>query len=268
MTVGRLLVLFAAALAGCMDGSGTTAGGSGGAGGTPTVGGDGGTGGLTMTMTTTTTTTTALTCSMPVSTPEITGDCDLLQQDCPPGKTCVPAGTATVCQSSGGLKGPGKTCNLNNGTKECQAGLFCIGSFDIGICTRPCCKETKEPCGGGDCNLNVNFPNTTVTMCSYAETCTLFADGTCDPGLQCQLVYPMAGQAVCTLPAPVSALEGESCSAINECAASLVCFGGKCRYNCLLSGGVTEPGKGGCPEMQTCSDAYPQVDNDYGVCQP
>lgn len=271
MNAGRLLFLLAvpalSALAGCMDGSGAT-GGAGGGGSPPTTGG-GGTGGAATTTTTTTTTTTGpLTCSSNVSTPPLTGDCDLLQQDCPPGKTCVPGSTKTLCQSGGGLKGPGKVCNLGNGTNECQAGLFCIGANEIGICTRPCCKDDNQPCGGGDCNGEVNFGNVVVTMCSYSEQCALFQEGACDAGLKCQLVYPDKPLAVCTLPAPMNVPEGQGCQYVNQCGDNQVCLGGICRYSCSLSNSAGEAGKGGCLPMQKCVDVYPMVDSDFGACQP
>lgn len=252
-------------LTGCPNESATT-GGTGGSGGSTTT--TGGTGGAATTTTTTTTTTAPLTCSADVSKPPLDGDCDLLQQNCPPGKTCVPGATKTFCQSGGGLKGAGKTCNLNNGNNECQAGLFCIGANDIGICTRPCCTDNNEPCGGGDCNGEVNFGNVIVTMCSYSTQCTLFEEGTCADGLKCQLVYANQGLAVCTLPAPMNVAEGQPCQFVNQCGANQVCWASICRYNCLLTGGAVDPGKGGCPDTQACADLLPEAAGDVGVCQP
>lgn len=257
----------ALALTGCPNSSGTT--GETGGGGSVTTAGGGGAGGATTSTTTTTTTTMTvpLTCSSDVSTPPLSGECDLLQQNCPAGKTCVPGASQTMCQTGGGLKGPGKTCNLSNGNKECQAGLFCIGAKDIGICTRPCCKDNNEPCGGGDCNGEVNFPNVVVTMCSYSEKCTLFEEGTCATGLKCQFVYAEQGLAVCTLPAPADVPEGGVCQFVNECGESQVCWAGKCRYNCQVGGGG-DAGKGGCLAMQTCTAVYPEGAGDVGVCIP
>ncbi|MBK8257813.1 MAG: hypothetical protein IPK82_34735 [Polyangiaceae bacterium] len=263
-----LWVLLVGGIAACGDPNAT------GSGGESTTSGTGGTGGATTTETTsstiTSTTSTKLTCSVNVASPPFTGgECDMLAQDCPPGQTCVPGPNAkTFCKKGGGLKGPGKPCNLVSGVEECQAGLFCIGAGGIGICTRPCCRTTDEPCEGGDCNGKVDFGDVVIDMCSYAVQCQLFAENSCPNGQQCQLVYPNQGLAVCTLPAPKSVPEGEPCEFVNECDTNLVCWVDTCRYNCLLVGGDgLPPGEGGCPAGQTCMLVYPPEAGDVGVCQ-
>jgi hypothetical protein len=251
------------AYSGCEQAGGTTGTG----GGTPTSseGGSGGAGGdtgLTTTSSTTTTTAAPLTCAVPVTKPVIPkGECDLLQQDCPPGETCIPTmdGASTICRIGGGLKGAGKACTLN---EECQAGLFCVG-----FCTQPCCQQNDQPCGGGDCNIELGLPGgVTLFTCSYSEECTLFGADTCKNGQKCQFVYPNQGQAVCTIPAASPAQEGEPCVYINECGSMQICFGGFCRYNCKLNGGGT-PGTGGCPAGQACQDVLPPGAGGVGVCQ-
>jgi hypothetical protein len=241
--------------------SGSAGSGGSGAGGS----GSGGTGGAT----TTTTTTGPLTCSVPVTMPAILEEqCNLLQQDCPAGSTCVPnaTGTATLCRKEGGLKGTGKPCTLNSGLQECQAGLFCVGPPNgVGICTRPCCQADDQPCNGGDCNAEVNFPGVTIFMCSYSVQCTLFAENACENGQQCQLVYPAQGLAVCVFPSPDMVPEGGPCSHVNECTSAQVCLGGACRYNCKLGGGG-DPGSGGCSVGKTCQDLYMGTAGDIGVC--
>ena len=229
-------------------------------------GGSGGAGGATTSSSTTTTTSTTstapLTCSVAVTKPAIaTGECDLLQQNCPPGETCVPTmdGESTICRIGGGLKGPGKPCD---GDQECQAGLFCAG-----FCTQPCCQADDQPCGGGDCNVELGVPGGIIVFtCSYSEQCTLFGPETCKNGQKCQFVYSDQGLAVCTIPAASSVEEGEPCAYVNECGASQVCYGGFCRYSCKLTGGAT-PGTGGCPASQACQDVYPPTAGDVGVCQ-
>lgn len=247
------------AAAGCSSESGSS--GEAGSGGSPTTTSEGATGGST-----TTTTTGPLTCASPVSDPPLTGDCDLLQQDCPIGETCVAALAGTWCKSGGGLKGPGKTCNVANGNNECQAGLVCIGTSMIGLCTRPCCPDTDEPCGGGECILSANYNGVLVRMCYYSQTCTLFEPGTCPAGLQCQIVqkdsHPLP---ICTYPSDDSVSEGEACTHVNQCGEAQVCFNGKCRYSCKIDGSG-EPGTGGCLAGQTCLGTYPDLP-DLGVCQ-
>jgi hypothetical protein len=247
--------------AGCEQEAATTgAGGS-----TPTTEGGGGSGGDTGTTTTTTSTTTTtapLTCSVPVTKPVIaTGECDLLQQNCAPGETCVPTmdGTSTICRIGGGLKGAGKACSTDN---ECQAGLFCVG-----FCTQACCQADDQPCGGGDCNIELGLAGgITLLTCSYSEECTLFAADSCKNGQKCQFVYANQGKAVCTIPAADPQAEGEPCAYINECGSMQLCYGGFCRYNCKLSGGGAL-GTGACPQGQACEEVFPASAGDVGVCQ-
>ncbi len=207
-----------------------------------------------------------LTCAESYATPPITtGECDLLQQNCPPGETCQPTddGTSTICFKGGGLKGPGKPCIGGMNVQECQAGLFCIGPASGAFCTRPCCPADDQPCGGGHCDVSVDFGNVTVLMCTYSETCQLFKADQCKNGQQCQLLYPNLGLAVCTLPSDNQQPDGGPCGYVNECGESSICYGSTCHYNCLI-GGSGAPGEGGCPVGQSCSPAYP--DYGFGIC--
>jgi hypothetical protein len=274
MTARRLQLLgtaLAALLAqvSCNPESGGTAG-SGGA--TTTSSGGAGTGGSTGTTSTTTTTTTTMTgpitCKTPVSSPKISGKCDLLQQDCQIGETCVVTddNKSTICRKGGGLKGPGKPCSTD-AIDECEAGLVCVGpQSGIGFCTRPCCPDNDQPCGGGKCDTNVTYQSgLIVTMCSYSAKCTLFGPETCKNGQKCQFVYSNQGLAVCTIPAPNDVPDGGDCMAVNECSEASVCYLGKCHYNCKLDVGGT-PGTGGCPAGQTCKPAYPEAAGNIGIC--
>lgn len=267
----RLFGALTLALAGCSDGSGTSGGG--GAGGSSVTGG-GGAGGATTTSSSTTTTSTMtapLTCDESVTKPAIqNGECDLLQQDCPSGQTCRPTddGMSTFCRKEGGLKGAGKPCEKGAGIQECQAGLYCVGpSEGLGFCTRPCCPSNDEPCGGGYCNVEVDFgAGLTVFMCSYAEQCDLFVPGECKNGQKCQFVYANQGLAVCTLQSENAVPEGEACGYVNECPEMAVCYAGLCRYSCAMNSSA-QPGLGGCPAGQSCVAIYPNSP-DLGVCQP
>ncbi len=266
----RILIpaLFAIAVGGCNETSGSTGGGGTGA---ATSTGGGGAGGATTSSTSSSTTTTTitapLTCPDAITIPAITnGECDLLQQNCLPGETCQPTddGQSTFCYKGGGLKGPGKPCIGAGGVQECQAGLFCIGPANASFCTRPCCPTDDQPCGGGDCNGEVDFGNIVVYMCSYSEQCTLFETGQCKNGQKCQFVYSVQGLAVCTLPSDNDQPDGGPCTHVNECGENSLCYANTCHYNCKI-GGSGAPGLGGCPVGQTCFPAYP--DYGVGVCQ-
>lgn len=253
-------------LAGCSESTGSSA--SSGGGGAATTTGGGGSGGVTTTTSSTTTTTGPLVCPEPYTNPPITnGECDLLQQDCPAGQTCEPTddGKSTFCYKGGGLKGPGKPCLQVQGIQECQAGLFCIGPNGSAFCTRPCCPTDDKPCGGGDCNGEVNFGNVVVYMCSYSEQCTLFQPGDCQNGTKCQFVYTAQGLSVCTLPSDMDQPDGGPCTHVNECPEASICYGNTCHYNCKIDGVGLAVGQGGCPAGQTCNPVY--KDYGIGVCQ-
>jgi hypothetical protein len=179
----------------------------------------------------------------------------------------LPGPNATYCQKGGGLLGPGKSCNINNGDKECQAGLDCIGSGGAGFCTRPCCKDNNEPCGGGKCILGATVNGVTVNMCYYGQSCTLFTEGTCPENYQCQILFDgKEAFQLCTIRSDMPVAEGETCSAVNQCGDAQVCWNSRCRYSCKIGVGG-QPGAGGCLAGQSCQGIYPNL-SEIGVCQP
>jgi hypothetical protein len=201
-----------------------------------------------------------------------TGQCDLLQQDCPPGQSCRPqmmGGTfTTTCVMASGLKGAATACA---NTDECEAGLFCVANK----CTPVCCADPgSTSCGGGTCNLDLTFTMTTYFMrvCSFLQSCMLFTPGSCPAGEQCHLTDPMQGLAECIAPSGNPVMEGATCMYVNDCGESQLCLNemgmGVCRYNCDLTNWQTlQPGLGGCPAGRTCMNVGFMPPN-VGACRP
>ena len=200
------------------------------------------------------------------------GPCDLLQQDCEPGKSCRPqqavGGYTTKCYSDVGLKGPAEACTADN---ECQAGLFCIADQ----CRAICCPENDEPCNGGACNLNVSWAGSDsfTFMCSYSLACVLFTEDACPEGYECHLEDTQQGLVGCIQPSGQQVEEGGDCNFLNDCKDMQFCFGQNgeqnvCRYNCDLTTPEAAPGLGGCPAGQKCLENINFGIPSVSVCVP
>ncbi|HSN99604.1 MAG TPA: hypothetical protein VLS89_15020 [Candidatus Nanopelagicales bacterium] len=231
-------------------GGGGGAGGAGGGGNTTSSGGGQG----------------PIACSGSHSTvPE--GQCDLLQQDCPPGQTCEPSefngNWSTRCRTSNGLKGAGVPCF---GATECAAGLFCV---DVsGVCSPICCPDNGDPCGGGQCIVESGYGPYFTMMCAFDPACDLFQPDACEGGRQCHVTDGVQGLATCVAPSSQPAGEGEACSYLNDCGDMQHCEGNLCRYYCLLDAAPgTAPGLGGCPGGQACAERDYGIQG-VGICQP
>lgn len=189
-------------------------------------------------------------------------ECDLLAQDCPPGQGCieVPDGASFVaaCRSTNGLKDERLPCEFSN---ECKPGLACV----FGRCSPHCCPDNDEPCGGGDCNVVIEFGIFQSLFCSFTRQCQPFQPDACPEGEGC-FINAEQNLSSCI---PFSRMppggEGEPCSALNACDDQMSCTG-VCRFNCIVGAAGLEPGEGGCPEGQGCL-VQPGVDI-YGVCAP
>jgi hypothetical protein len=257
-------LLCAGALAACAgdgDGSGgaassatstTTGRGGGGAGGASSGGGEA-----------------PLPCDPGSYTSVPVGECDLLQQNCPPGNTCQPVSLggnwSTKCLGGTGLKGAGKSCV---GQGECAEGLFCITGNPGNVCAPVCCPETGQPCGGGQCLAQVPYGPYSTRLCTYDPQCQLFDPDACSSGGECHIADPEQGLATCTPKAPQQSDEGGSCAFINGCRTMQDCFNNICRYYCLTDlPGDLPPGEGGCPAGQACQPANFGISG-VGVCQP
>jgi hypothetical protein len=277
MTAYRIWALgfaLAGAIAACSGDDESTSAGPG--------GGGPGTGGQAPTTTSTTSTTSSssgggsgpILC-MSQYTNVVEEECNILQQDCPPGQTCRPIKTASGwksrCRADTGLKGPGKSCIFE---QECEAGLFCINSPN-GWCTPACCPDSNEPCGGGMCNVEADITNGQgpefVYMCSFAPECELLTENACASGQECHLSDATQGLATCIGPSGNQSDEGGPCQFLNDCKDMQHCTAppdNVCRYYCHVNAdpGVP-PGLGGCPAGESCIPTSLGVPN-VGLCLP
>ncbi|MBI4700424.1 MAG: hypothetical protein HY744_04525 [Deltaproteobacteria bacterium] len=200
------------------------------------------------------------------------GECDLLQQDCPPGSWCDVGSkegvTTTLCKaSSGGLKDTGAECKK---TSECTTGLKCLDDH----CSPYCCPSNDEPCKGGICDIQVGYPSGNFAMmCSYSQACKLF-EGSCPQGQACHVADQDQGLAVCDSPSGQPVEEGGKCKFRNDCGESQLCAckaadDCQCRHFCLVSSWQQkEPGKGGCLPGRTCKSWGQPALPDVGICEP
>jgi len=209
-----------------------------------------------------------LTCSEEFT--DITGDCDLLAQDCPNGQWCNVVSEKSVCVPiTGSLLKIGSECIQG----ECAAGLRCIG----GLCTPFCCPASNQPCGDGTCDVNVSFGSSYAMMCSFNPGCTLFK-GDCPEGTDCHIGDAEAGLAVCDEPASSFVGEGEVCKYRNDCGESQLCNkngsdkngeNGICRHLCKISDWMNlKPAKGGCEAERSCKPVNAGSFMDLGICEP
>jgi len=191
------------------------------------------------------------------------GECDLLQNDCPPGFGCEPVTDGdwtTGCVAGNGLKGPGQPC-VSAG--DCKPGSECV--FDV--CAPVCCPDNDEPCEGGLCNVVNQFGDYLVRYCSYLAQCDLFDPNQCDDGVLGNCYPSGMGYAICAPASATQVGDGEACENLNDCLTNMWCSGGTtCRYTCLIDGSSTVAGEGGCPAGQTCNP-NPQFGIDgVGLC--
>ncbi len=238
--------------------SSTGTGGTGGTGGARGTGGAAGTGGAVDAG--------PIVCTAAYTNVPKGAGCDLLQQDCGAGQTCVPdkTGTATTCIPATGLKSAGEDCFEDT---ECDVKLVCIGQTgdQPGQCVPFCCPaKPYEPCGGGICNEKVDFGGQAwAYMCSYATPCTLLAAPSCMTGYGCYVESTEGTSvAVCLERSANMIPELGVCSYINDCASMQDCYGlgssttGVCLYYCTIGAAGVAPGLGGCPTGQTCQSTY------------
>jgi len=273
-----LLVCLAAATAACGDGAGGTGGSSStgagdGLGGT----GQGGSGGdpaattaavasvVVSSAASSSTGVAPILCNSSYSTVIPSDECDLLQQDCAPGRHCTwkSAGGGkftTTCEERGGLKNLGAECAID---AECEAGLFCI----FGVCTPVCCPQTDEPCAGGNCNLNLSLDtNDVIRVCTYSKQCTPLTAEACPEDTGCHFEEPQV--ATCIPGSGEDVPEGGTCVALNDCANMQQCSPEEdvCRFICLLEQNSQPPGFGGCLQGQTCRTSDAIGLDGLGIC--
>jgi hypothetical protein len=227
----------------------------------------------------------------------VTGACDLVLQDCPPGsrgeeRECVVARTSGVYATECRAVQPsqqlprGRACCSNAGQNPCLPGLSCIGSPCVdggpatGRCSPACCIGDDKACGrsdpegiAGHCDITL-FDTESDTelhpVCSYRERCKPFRQEPCKPDQMCQ-VEDKVGSASCITTFDKGL--GEACGFANDCGDGLFCLdtgaGGVCRMMCLTPNAVHPfdasvedggPFTGGCPPNEAC-DIGPFLEN-------
>jgi hypothetical protein len=186
-----------------------------------------------------------------------------------------PMNAIAQCDSPG-LVGLGQPCMPG----DCQEGMLCTGT-----CTYVCCPfdaevGANEPCGIGQCSLNITFmgtdPPDNVFVCAYNEVCTIFQPDSCPSNKDCHLVAE--GLANCSVPSPGNYMDGDVCKGNgNDCPDSAICIDPDpddgdttqvCRYLCD-GGSMAAPGLGGCPGGQMCDEGvYNFGFPNMGFCHP
>jgi hypothetical protein len=242
-----------------------------GTGGAPS--GTGGAGGDTTSSSSGTTTSTGPLVCASSYTNIMQGSCDMLQQNCLPGRTCQPiganGGVTTGCKLVSGLKTAGEPCY---DPSECDARFLCVGE-PVGRCVAVCCPSNGEPCNGGMCNTQVSFGGGLyVYVCSYGKPCTPLTADACPQGQDCHVEDTSQGLAVCTDPSPQPVGELQPCTYINDCRDMQQCFRsppsanqGVCLYYCDTTGSTSPPGLGGCNPGEKCVASYNGQQISFGI---
>lgn len=212
-----------------------------------------------------------LTCKGDVT--NIPGQCDLLAQDCGPGKTCIPASKMlgapllTTCVNAPGVKSEGEHCD---GQTECRSGLACISNQ----CAPFCCQSSGEPCLGHVCGFTVQYGgNLYARACRYSRQCQVLTADACPAGLDCHVDDVKFGVATCGARSMNAVPEFGACGFSNDCDDMQQCtpaagdMGPHCHTLCWTKGPLkgNPKGLGGCDAGETCAPASLGVD-DLGLC--
>lgn len=233
------------------------------------------------------------TCKSPAN-----AQCDIVAQDCAPGKECVVVnGKTTECravEATQQLPIGHACCETATSGNPCLPGLTCVGGDSCtdggpqtGRCSPACCEGDDQHCGksdpegiAGECNLTLSSGSTDLyRVCTYSATCKPFKVDPCKGDDIC-LVKDKLGTASCVSPFMLPAKTNrQPCTFANECEDGLVCLGtgdaGTCHYVCLTPGsnhpfdaGVEEggPGRGGCPVGEKCDLGVQNRPDWFRVC--
>ncbi len=210
----------------------------------------------------------------------ITGDCDLLNQNCEfkdkyfcEVKTAADS-VSTICKGKhGGLLPQGADCNPQE-KDTCKAGLRCV----FKKCSPYCCPSNHLPCNGGICDVHFGFGKSDdwVMMCSYLPACKLFKEDPimlCAEGTYCHIGIAEQAYSVCDPPSDNIQEEGGPCTYRNDCKESAICdkksgeIEGICRHLCdTEKGGLVE--EGGCLAERTCEKIKAGIFENLGICRP
>lgn len=205
----------------------------------------------------------------------LTGECDLVLQDCPPAsgaaRECVAVrlqdgGVTAACVAVSATKSIQKgypCCSAPDGTDSCVGGLTCVGGESCtdggaptGRCSPRCCVGDDGICGSdsvsgasGRCSLTIvgDKVDPQYRVCSYANICRPFGVTPCSQGHVC-VVTDTSGTATCSqIFAPnggTGATFGRPCAAANGCVDGLACLstgdaGLFCEYMCHVPATTT-----------------------------
>lgn len=173
-------------------------------------------------------------------------DCDPLDQTgCVPGRACY---YRDMTRSTVDCEPPGAGTDGD----ACTDSSDCAPRF---VCTGRC----RRHCDNGGCPSGYrcsDAPGLPYGEC-YPMECDPIAQTDCAPTESC---YPTGSQTASCLVPVDSRSEGQTCTYVNECAAGLVCSGGRCRRTC-------RPGSGGCPAGTSCVAFAGPTPREYGACQ-
>ena len=189
----------------------------------------------------------------------VTGACDIVLQNCPSGKECratQPDGGAfsTQCFSnSTGNLSEGSKCTPGTQNNPCQVGLECISDGVSGRCSKHCC-EGDMSCGlsvpegyQGSCDLGIELGQGTpfdvpqaYFVCDYLAPCQPFGIKPCGAGQISSSRTTRATEVHAAL--RLGQAREAGCTASNECASGLGCYGAPdgggftCQWNCYAPG--------------------------------
>jgi hypothetical protein len=234
----------------------------------------------------------------PVQGPE----CDLVLQDCSPGRQCVavkphPLVRSTACVAAGtGNRPVGAAC-CPGVPNQCVSGLHCTGpactadSGATGRCSPYCCPGDDSVCGqsipegySGTCDVRVVSPadegnEPLYDGCSYRPPCRPFQQQPCQAQQTCLLQKDNATFRCSPIFHPPGKPAGANCVASNECQDGMACLtandAGTCRVLCYRAdaGGPFDAsslseasGRGGCGAGLSCSGTVGTFPPYLGFC--
>jgi len=208
-----------------------------------------------------------LTCAEDVT--NVTGECDLLTQNCPPGHTCDKGadGYEAQCVPVTGTAGIYEGCTT---VADCAEGLTCatIG----GYCTPFCCPGTTEPCAGGICSVtDANVDMFYAMVCANWPQCTLF-QGDCGSNKPCHIHNVTSPLTICGWGSPNT--EGQPCTYVHDCGDAAFCNDqspdtGICRHLCdVATWQQAAPAEGDCLPNRSYVDMSWPAHPGIGLCLP
>jgi len=143
---------------------------------------------------------------------------------------------------------------------ECPVGGSCFNDGAGGTVCYPFCSPTHPICpDNGICAYGIQGGPTDLMLCTAADDCDGVDNTGCDSGEGCYVVTATGN--LCLTPG--TAVAGEACNSLNDCAPGFACMGstapGSCMPLCHLADGDAD-----CDPGETCTNIQHAV---YGGCQ-